>query len=41
MATIFKLKSQNISEENIKNISYFQKCEILDKNPVFVENHFQ
>ena len=33
IANMFKLKRQNISEEHIKNISYFQKCEILNENP--------
>lgn len=33
-----KLKRQSISEEHI---SYFQKCEILNVNPVFVVRHFQ
>ena len=41
IANAFKLKGQNISDENIKNISFFQKCEILNKNPVFVARHFQ
>ena len=41
IANIFKLKRQNISEEHVKNMSYFQKCEILHENPVFVALHFQ
>ena len=41
IANIFKLKRQNLSEEHVKNVSYFQKCEILNENPVFVARHFQ
>ena len=37
----FELKRQNITEENIKNMSYFQKCEILNENPEFAARHFQ
>ena len=33
IANIFKLKRQNINEENIKDITIFQKSEILNKNP--------
>ena len=32
--TFLTLKRQNISEEHIKNMSYFQKCEILNENSV-------
>ena len=41
IANIFKLKRQNISEERIKNMSYFQKCETFSENPVFIARHFQ
>ena len=41
IANIFKLKQQNINEENVKNVSYFWKCEILNENPVFVARHSQ
>ena len=40
IANIFKLKRQKMSDENINNLSYFQKCEILNENPVFVACHF-
>ena len=40
-ANTFKFKKYNISEENIKNVSYFQKSEILNGNPMFVAGHFQ
>ena len=30
-----------MSDENINILSYFQKCEILNENPVFVARHFQ
>ena len=41
IANIFKLKRQKISAENIINMSYFQKCEILNEIPVFAARHFQ
>ena len=30
-----------MSDKNINNLSYIQKCEILNQNPVFVARHFQ
>ena len=30
-----------MSDKNINNLSYFQKCEVLNQNPVFVARHFQ
>ena len=36
-----KLRRQSISKEHVKSMSYFQKCEILNVNPVFLVRHFQ
>ena len=41
ITNIFKLKKQKMSDKNINNLSYFQKCEVLNQNPVFVARHFQ
>ena len=41
LPNIFKLERQNICDEKITNMSYFGKCEILNKNSVFVACHFQ
>ena len=35
------LKRQSISEQNLKNVLYFQKCEILNENLVFGACYFQ
>ena len=41
LCNIFKLQQQIVSEDYLKKLSYFEKCEILNKNPVFVARHFQ
>ena len=37
----FKLNELNLSEDDIKNLDYFKRCEILNNNPVLLARHFQ
>lgn len=41
IAIITKLQNRPMSEEQIQNSLYMQRCEILNSNPVFVARHFQ
>ena len=36
-----KLNGLNLSEDDIKNLDYFKRCEILNNNPVLLSRHFQ
>ena len=38
---ITKLGDKYISDEDIENLSYFERCAILNMNPVLLEKHFQ
>ena len=38
---ISKLNGRNVSQDDISNINYFQRCEILNSNPVLLARHFQ
>jgi len=38
---ISKLKGHKLSNEEISNMSYFERCELLNSNPVLLARHFQ
>ena len=38
---ISKLNSLNLSDNDINNMSYQERCDTLNKNPVLVARHFQ
>ena len=38
---IAKLNRSNITEEEIKNLNYFERTKILNSNPVLLARHFQ
>ena len=35
------MNNNPLSDEEIGNLSYFEKCDMLNSNPVFVARHFQ
>ena len=39
--TVNKSKSPGLSNNNIKNLSYQEGCDLLNKNPVLVAKHFR
>ena len=41
ISIISKLNSLNISDEDICNMTYNEKCGILNKNPVLIARHFR
>ena len=41
IAIISKLKCESLSEEQINNMSYFERCSYLNLNPVLLARHFQ
>ena len=41
VSIISKLNGLNISDDDISNLDYFQRCEILNSNPVLLARHFQ
>lgn len=41
VAIIAKLQNKSMSEEEIQNLSYIERCEILNSNPVLVARHIQ
>lgn len=41
VSIISKLDMNPLSEEAISNLTYFERCEILNKNPVLVARHLQ
>ena len=41
ISIIAKLNGLNISEEDIDQMSYHERCDTLNKNPVLVVRHFQ
>ena len=36
-----RIKGENITDEEIDNLSYNEKCSLLNLNPVIVAKHFQ
>ena len=40
VSIISKLNGLNLSEDDIKNLDYFKRCEILNNNPVLLARHF-
>ena len=40
-AIISKLKGKELSEEEIAEMTYFERCELLNSNPVLLARHFQ
>ena len=41
ISIISKLKGENLSDEQINNMSYFERCSFLNLNPVLLARHFQ
>ena len=41
ISIIFKLNRADISDEEVDEMSYQERCDTLNKNPVFVARHFQ
>ena len=38
---IFKLNRVNISDEEVDEMWYYERCDTLNKNPVFIARNFQ
>ena len=38
---INKLHKLDLSEEDIENLNYYNRCRLLNRNPVLVARHFQ
>ena len=41
ISIIFKLNGIDIANEDIDRLSYHERCDTLNKNPVLVARHFQ
>ncbi|XP_066926174.1 uncharacterized protein [Clytia hemisphaerica] len=41
ISIIYKMKGQNVTDEFIDNLSYHERCDLLNSNPVLVARHFQ
>ena len=41
VSIISKLKGENLTDEQIINMSYFERCSYLNQNPVLLARHFQ
>ena len=41
VSIISKLNGLNLTDDDINNMDYFQRCEILNSNPVLLARHFQ
>ena len=41
ISIIFKLNCANISDEEVDEMPYHERCDTLNKNPVLVARHFQ
>ena len=41
ISIIFKLKRVDISDAEVDETSYHERCDTLNKNPVLVVRHFQ
>ena len=41
ISIIFKLNGVDIAVEDIDRLSYHERCDTLNKNPVLVARHFQ
>ena len=37
----FKINKLNLSKEYLVSMNFFEKCELLNSNPVLLERHFQ
>ena len=38
---MYKLNSLNISDQDINQMTFHERCDTLDKNPVLVVRHFK
>ena len=38
---ITKLNKLNLSKEYLQSMNYFEKCELLNSNPLLLAHHFQ
>ncbi|XP_066928764.1 uncharacterized protein [Clytia hemisphaerica] len=41
ISIIYKLKGEDVTNEFIENLSYHERCDLLNSNPVLVARHFQ
>ena len=41
ISIIFKLNGIDIADEDIDRLSYHERCDTLNKNPILVARHFQ
>ena len=41
ISVINKLNKQRLFEEDIRNLAYHQRCQLLNSNPVLVARYFQ
>ena len=41
ISIIAKLKGENLQEEHINNMNFFERCTYLNMNPVPLAQHFQ
>ena len=41
ISIIFKLNNIDISHEEVDGMSYHERCDTLNKNPILVARHFQ
>lgn len=41
ISILSKLNNLNLSEEDIQNLSYHERCKLLNSNPVLLARHFQ
>lgn len=41
LSIIGKMNGNELSEQDIEHMTYFQRCDLLNKNPVFMSRNFQ
>ena len=41
VSIISRLKGENLTEQQINNLNYFERCSYLNQNPVLLARHFQ
>ena len=41
VSIISKLIGENLTDEQINNMTYFERCDYLNSNPVLLAKHFQ
>ena len=41
MSIISKLNGENLTDEQINNLTYFERCSYRNSNPVLLARHFQ